>query len=437
MKPLSRSEHLKKALSVSGPPEDFGYSVALDARGEQLLVGAPSYRNREGSEVGAVFSYRLNSDGWREKNLFEGLEEHSHMGTRLAMPKEPYYASDAYTRARGPDGQGVLILLAGALGASYRSGPLSGRHPGNYDHKKFQEDLSRFAHSIACSSKGTVLVGNPFEFVEGNRQQGAALEMSHHGNSGSHRNDWTHRATLTSAAGSEGGGMGQGVALSQEGDVAAVLAAPHGFAPFTRELRWLSFFEISNDEWVEIQDFDRILRKAEDQIRSDDLVDSSLAMSAQGETVVVGLPHFNHGSVLILRRNDQGWVEEDCIQRDVFDEEIGFANCFGRRVAISGDGSTMVASCLVGADCGAVAVYRRRESDGEMKWFEEARFSLNETGDRFGQGVDLSGDGSLLAVGATNGGKGGRGVVRVFQRDQSDKWWQGQAIGPPTRRPFL
>jgi len=96
---------------------------------------------------------------------------------------------------------------------------------------------------------------------------------------------------------------------------------------------------------------------------------------------------------------------------------------FGHSIALSADGSTLAVGGDAGGYIGAVHVFRRRG----MTWVQQARIGPPdlEIGDRFGFSVALSGDGSILAVGAVSdeidedeidGAAETTGVVHVFTR---------------------
>jgi hypothetical protein len=114
---------------------------------------------------------------------------------------------------------------------------------------------------------------------------------------------------------------------------------------------------------------------------------------------------------------------------------------FGARVAISADGSTLAVAAHYqddpGPDAGAVYVFVR---DGLGTWSQQAYLHASNAGanDVFGQGLSLSADGSVLAVGAPeeDGGSTGiggdeasntasdSGAVYVFVRDGLGAWSQ-------------
>ncbi len=154
---------------------------------------------------------------------------------------------------------------------------------------------------------------------------------------------------------------------------------------------------------------------------------SSVALSADGTTAVVGAYHDTDGdgAAWFYTRSGTGWVQQGPKQFDArvpnpvargdFDAE------FGRSAALSADGST----ALIGASLdfkgdGAVYVYERSGSS----WQEQARLTPAEQAPKaaFGRSVALSADASIALIGAPLDDRYarfpafGRGAAWVFSR---------------------
>ncbi len=153
------------------------------------------------------------------------------------------------------------------------------------------------------------------------------------------------------------------------------------------------------------------------------------------------------GAVYVFSRSVGGWVQEAYLKASNTDIE----DQFGRFVSLSADGNTLAvtawneASAAMGVDgdqgdnsaSGAGAVYVFARDAGT--WSQEAYLKASNTasGDRFGFGLSLSGDGNSLAVGArreesdatgvdgneSDDSSPGAGAVYVFSR-ASGSWTQ-------------
>lgn len=152
----------------------------------------------------------------------------------------------------------------------------------------------------------------------------------------------------------------------------------------------------------------------------------SVALSADGSTLAVGAYLEDSpatgvdgeqssngangaGAAYVYVRTGAIWTQQAYIKAS----NTGAGDLFGRRLALSGDGSTLAVAAYqedsaatgidgdqtdTGSNTGAVYVYARNGSS----WSQQAYVKASNTGatDQFGTSVALSGDGSTLAVGA-------------------------------------
>ena len=166
-------------------------------------------------------------------------------------------------------------------------------------------------------------------------------------------------------------------------------------------------------------------------------IGSALAISADGNTIVVGAPHessaargingdaadnslYNSGAVYVFVRRGDAWVQQAYVKAS----NAGQSDLFGMTVALSADGNTMAVSAPwersaatgINGDqnddsmpqAGAAYVFTR---SGDS-WSQQAYIKASNTGrpanaddpladgDQFGSSLALSGDGNTLAVGA-------------------------------------
>jgi hypothetical protein len=177
---------------------------------------------------------------------------------------------------------------------------------------------------------------------------------------------------------------------------------------------------------------------------------SSLAVSAAGDVLAVGAPEeasssvgvgadggndaaTGSGAVYVFRRVADAWQAEAYVKAS----NTGPGDAFGRALALSGDGSTIVVgapledSAATGingdatnggaSDSGAAYVFAIRSGD----WGQEAyvKPSNTESEDWFGTAVATSGDGNTVAVGASAEDSAAVGVGG----DQSDN--RGYFVG--------
>jgi hypothetical protein len=132
---------------------------------------------------------------------------------------------------------------------------------------------------------------------------------------------------------------------------------------------------------------------------------AAIGVDAQADGTAVG-----SGAVYLLQRTDAGWQQAAYIKAS----NTGAGDSFGTSVALSADGTTLAVgaatedSAATGIDgdqannaaiaAGAAYVFTRADAT----WRQQAYVKASNTSrtDNFGQSVALSGDGSILAVGA-------------------------------------
>jgi hypothetical protein len=197
-------------------------------------------------------------------------------------------------------------------------------------------------------------------------------------------------------------------------------------------------------------------------------IGNAVAISGDGNTVLVGAPHessaargingnaddnslYASGAAYIFARRGDAWVQQAYVKAS----NAGQSDLFGMNVALSADGNTMAvaapwersAATGVNGDqnddslpqAGAVYVFTRSGDTWRQQAYVKASNTgrRGEDGDQFGFSVALSGDGNTLAVGATtedsaatglNGNQGddsasSAGAVYVFSRT-GEAWTQ-------------
>jgi hypothetical protein len=161
----------------------------------------------------------------------------------------------------------------------------------------------------------------------------------------------------------------------------------------------------------------------------------AVALSVDGDTLAVGAPLEDSGSTGINNPPDELAADAGAVyvytrvagtwsqQAYVKASNTGAGDNFGKSVALSGEGNTLVvgapfeASSSTGiggtpdesaTDAGAVYVYARTAGTWSQQAYVKA--SNTEAGDRFGTSVALSVDGNTLAVGAPLEDSGSTGI---------------------------
>jgi len=253
-----------------------------------------------------------------------------------------------------------------------------------------------FGRSLALSADGnTLAVGAPGEDSASTTDQNSnAAELSgavyvFSRSAGS----WSQAAYVKSSRPAAVDNFGASLALSGDGAVLAV-GAPEAMAGtgavhiFTREAA----------AWTPKQQL------AGPGAGSPAAFGSSVALSLDGSTLVVGSPGDDAGAVHVFARAAGAWARQ--VRLTASPGTPGTTD-FGSTLAVSGDGSTLAvgapreSSATAGsaaAPVGAVHLYAR--SGATWSAGDHLALSSTDAGNFFGLGIALSPDGARLAVGA-------------------------------------
>jgi len=190
---------------------------------------------------------------------------------------------------------------------------------------------------------------------------------------------------------------------------------------------------IQDQSEVPIYDMYRETYKLFNNAIADARAGGSCAMSADGNTAIVGAYSDSSstgnaaGIVQIFVRSGTTWIH----QQSLVSSDLEDGDTFGGDCSISDDGNT----CIVGAphedtgssNAGAAYIFTRSGST----WNQQQKIQASNKGgtDYFGTSCSLSGDGNTCIVGATNEdtGASNAGAVYIFTRTGS-AWTEQQMI---------
>jgi len=153
----------------------------------------------------------------------------------------------------------------------------------------------------------------------------------------------------------------------------------------------------------------------------DEYFGTSVAITFDASTIAVGAPETANGSVFVYVDDGSDWV---LTRNEIYGESVG--DRFGQSLALIFNGGSYILA--VGAPDfasgnGRVYVYTS-SNDG---WDQIGSFDGDNNGDAAGTAVDLSANGSVLAIGYPGNDRGlaenASGYTRVFQYDASKTTW--------------
>lgn len=410
---LSGVEQFVGGISVGG-------SAAVNCGGPDPLVCANS---------GAVYVYVRASGGvWQQQAYIKATNTGpgDEFGAALALSSS---GNTLAVAAPSEDGVADAFNDSGAVYVYARSGgswsasaaPLRATEPGIDD---------RFGAAVALNSDGTnLIVGVPWDdaasagvganpvadclgaMTNCASRSGAVYAFAHDGT------DWSQPPIYIKASNpAQFDEFGGALALSGDGTTLAVGAVLQSNGAYQGGAVYL--FNFDGSMWTQLE-----MLKASNAAQ-DDRFGSAVAISSDGNTLVVGADSedsgsqnggdnsaLNAGAVYVYTRTAGVWGgNEEYLKAST----VGAGDRFGAVVALSSDGSTLAvgapneASSATGiagdqvddsaGNSGAVYVYRRAGG----AWMQQNYVKAPNTGanDNFGAALALNLDGDTLAVGA-------------------------------------
>jgi hypothetical protein len=366
--------------SNPGAGDGFGVALSLSANGSTLAVGAPgedsstttinSVSNNAASDAGAAYVFTRTGATWTQQAYVKA----SNAGADDAFGASVSLSADGSTLAVGAPGEdssttGVIATAPSVNNSAANAGAayVFGRSGTTWTQQAYVKASNtdagdEFGRSLALSGDGgTLAVGAPNESSAATGVNGNASDNS-----------------------------------------AAASGAVYVFVRPATSWSQQAYLKASNTG-------------------GDDLLGQSLALSQDGNTLAVGAPFEDSvgapsddtasgsGAVYVFVRSGVTWSQQAYLKATAT-----FAgDAFGTSVALAADGNTLAIGAPLGdgstpgtgnpttrgvVDTGAVTVFVR----GGATWAARSYLQASHIGasDQFGMTVALSGDGTLLAVGA-------------------------------------
>jgi hypothetical protein len=387
-------------LSSGELPEfaEQGDSVALSADGNTALVGAPFYGVSGGHKGGgAVFVYVRTGSTWslQQKIVPKELREDAQVGAGVSLSAD---GNTALIGAPEYAGEGTSETYFGAAYVFTRSGTTWSEQQKLVGAGEHSTEKARQGTAVALSADGkTALIGaednetgigGAFVFTLGTKweQQGKILIGKH---------------------GTEIPLEGHSVALSGDGNT-ALIGGPkdEGLSKHKEEgSAWV--FVRSGSTWSEQTQLPAGTKAGEE-----DAAGQAVALSADGNTALVGGPGYEHsnGAAWVYTRNGSTWSEQG---EPLKGTDISSGPLFGDAVSLSEDGNTaLIGGPADNVSFGAAWAFLRSGSE----WAEPEKLEGKGATEppEEGWAVSLSGDGLTALVGAP--AYEAKGAVWVYAR---------------------
>lgn len=282
------------------------------------------------------------------------------------------------------------------------------------------EDQSGYAVSLSADGS-IVAIGAPFNNGNGD-DSGHVLVYSFDGGS------WTQRGDAINGE-SAGDQSGWAISLSDDGNRVAIGAPTNngGNGINSGHVRVYEY-DVDNGIWVQLG-FDI------DGPAAGNLYGIAVSLNSNGTRLAVGAPTngdngVQSGHIRIYEFNGVEWVQ---LGADINGD--GQNSYLGRAVSLNSDGTRLAAGGapnILGDGFPTLGYTRVYEYDGvNLNWVQlGADIDGEQVGDRSGTSVSLSGDGSIVAIGApfNNNANGFSGQLRLYEFDGANWIQQGDDV---------
>jgi hypothetical protein len=208
--------------------------------------------------------------------------------------------------------------------------------------------------------------------------------------------NWTlFKQTITGS--SLNAGLGQSVSLSSDGTIFAVSAADSN-----ANTGYTSIYKLGITEWEFIGEINGE--------SAGDRSGHSLSLSSDGTILAIGDTGTNNntGRVRIYQYIGTLWTSIGEIEGKVTGDQLGWS------VSLSSDGTVLAIGAIgtINNNTGRVSIYKYNGTT----WTSRGELFGEDNFDGFGYSVNLSSDGTVLAIGATNHDNY-RGHVSIYEYD--------------------
>ena len=409
---------------VTGDAEgdNAGHSTAINEYGNIIAVGAPLHDGINGGMCGQVRVYNYANDTWTQMGQdIEGESDGDQSGESISLSSDGTIVaigSPYNNGANGADSGHVRVYEYGMM-----NGEMSWNIRGNSIDGESTSDES--GKSVSLSSNGNIIaIGSPLNAGNGTGSGHTRVYEYISGN-------WTQRGSTINGEGA-GDFSGGDVSLSNDGSILAIGAYGDIFNSGS-----VRVYEYSSADWV--QRGGTIVGETADNFSG-----NSVSLNSAGNVIAIGAygnsnQRGTSGHVRIYGYDSNktqaelsqssnyfgpvGWTR---IGNDIDGENSG--DYSGYSVSLySGDTSVIGAIVAIGAfgndgngiDSGHVRIYKFHHTVADGGSWIQVGIDIDgtNTGDNSGKSVSLSGDGSIVIIGAPSSDPNNidnAGQVRMF-----------------------
>jgi hypothetical protein len=369
--------------------EGFGGSVFISTNGNIAFVGATVEDTSPNTDNGAVYVYTRMAGVWTEQQKLIASDSGSneYFGASIALSEdENTLIITASGDSTSPNSyNGAAYIFTQTAGAWTEQAKILASDATSFSY---------FGESASISSDGnTVIVGAYSASTSPSAQEGAAYVFTRSAGV------WTQQQKLIASDRATNDYFGIAVALSADGNTAAVGASNEDTSPYSNNGA-AYIFTRTEGVWTQQQ-----------KLTASDLTDSvffgKVALSSDGNTALIGAYASSsfgasaHGAAYVFTRTAGVWTQQ---QKLLASDRAG-SDYFGITVGLSSDGNTAIIgafneSTSPTANNGAAYIFTRSGST----WTQKIKLIASDraSSDSFASSVSISAYGNIVLVGARN-----------------------------------
>lgn len=315
-------------LELGNIGDELARSIAISGDGTMVVLGAPG----AASSVGAVYTWTISGKTWNFEGELSPIDSlsGSQFGASVALSEDGQTMAVGSLYGNGSSSQTGCVHVYVRSGGSWTlEQKLIGSTGANGDF---------FGYSVDLSSDGNTLIVGAIHDSDIAASAGSAYVYRRD------QGTWSQQSKLTSAVFEPGAVFGFKVALSNDGNTAAVSSLGTEMSP-----GFIHIFEYTSS-WSQVDSLSPV--DAEDS----DNFGVSLALSGTGDYLLAGCSSRGNqaGAAYFFTKGETDWVES----QKVLESSPWSNNLFGRSVALSDDGSLAVIGRYGhGYDSGAAYIF--------------------------------------------------------------------------------
>jgi hypothetical protein len=395
----------------------FGWSVAVSGDGSTLAV-VSSGDDDAGTDRGALYIFKKNSVGeWQQR------QKNTEVTTAGSLAFSNYSSALSMSRDGSTIVAGKNLADPGGIadaGAAYIYKLVGGSYV--YQQEITASDKvanDQFGFSTAVSSDGTtIIVGTPNDDPGGQSNQGSAYIFDWNGST------WSQTQNIVQSDALASGSFGHGVAISDDGTVAAVGAGYHD-SPGTDDGA-VYIFTKSGGTWSQTQK----MYASDYASQTSQFLGLNISMAGDGSMVVAGAPYSDTGgtdagATYIFVKSGGVWPVTET--QKIVASDAAADDRFGYTVATSQNGDRIIVAATYddtnNSNKGKIYVFDRSNGTWTETRNHDNPHSANAS--HFGWSTAVSSGGGVYLAGVPYDDFGGGtsddyGSVRIFE----DEVWR-------------